>query len=174
MKYQTISSGFSSIKLNANKRPYCSSSELTNGGIFFSNPAKKFNSIFLDISTDFRGSVSNIRERERNIRAKPETPRDRSSSYTDDHKALPSLVRRTTSRRDGSGANFNPDLRLRITRDLVPSCQRKKGGDEEQRETGEESWMGGKMGMKGYFERHGKFQLSFLNVLRILRKWKMV
>lgn len=173
MKYQTISSGFSSIKLNA-KRPYCSSSELTNGGIFFSNPAKKFNSIFLDISTDFRGSVSNIRERERNIRAKPETPRDRSSSYTDDHKALPSLVRRTTSRRDGSGANFNPDLRLRITRGLVPSCQRKKGGDEEHRETGEESWMGGKMGMKGYFERHGKFQLSFLNVLRILRKWKMV
>lgn len=95
--------------------------------------------IFLDIDR-FQGiRVSNIRERERNIRAKPETSRDRSSSYTDDHKAVPPLVRRTSSRRDGSGANFNPDLRLRITRGLVPSCQRKKGDDEEHRETGKES-----------------------------------
>lgn len=153
-----------------NKRPYCSSSELTNGGIFFSNPAKKFNSIFLDISTDFRGSVSNIRERERNIRAKPETPRDRSSSYTDDHKALPSLVRRTTSRRDGSGANFNPDLRLRITRGLVPSCQRKKGGDEEHRETGEESWMGGKNGDERIFRATREIPIIILERVENLEK----
>lgn len=96
--------------------------------------------------------------------------RDRSSSYTDDHKAMPPLVRRTSSRRDGSGANFNPDLRLRITRGLVP-CQRKKGdGDEvEHRETGKESWMGGGgggTGMKGYFEGHEKFQLSWIKELK--------
>lgn len=150
-------------------------SNLLMAGYFFPISGKNSTPrIFLDIDR-FQGiRVSNIRERERNIRAKPETSRDRSSSYTDDHKAVPPLVRRTSSRRDGSGANFNPDLRLRITRGLVPSCQRKKGDDEEYRETGKESWMGGKKWGWKDISSDEKFQLSFLNVLRILRKWKMV
>lgn len=57
-------------------------------GYFFPISAKKIqlHGGYFSISTDFTG-ISNIRERERNIRAKPETRRDRSSSYTDDHKA---------------------------------------------------------------------------------------
>lgn len=58
-------------------------------GYFFPISAKKIQLHPEDISRyrPISQGISNIRERERNIRAKPETRRDRSSSYTDDHKA---------------------------------------------------------------------------------------
>lgn len=115
-------------------------------GYFFPISAKKIqlHGGYFSISTDFTGHIEYPWTREEYPSETGDPPRSFFQLHGRSQSALPSLVRRTSSRRDGSGANFNPDLRVRITRGLVPSCQRKKGDDEQHRETGEESWIGGK------------------------------
>lgn len=146
-------------------------------GYFFPISAKKIqlHGGYFSISTDFTGHIEYPWTREEYPSETGDPPRSFFQLHGRSQSALPSLVRRTSSRRDGSGANFNPDLRVRITRGLVPSCQRKKGDDEQHRETGEESWIGGKNGDGRIFRAtREKFQLPFSNALRILRKWEMV
>lgn len=146
-------------------------------GYFFPISAKKIqlHGGYFSISTDFTGHIEYPWTREEYPSETGDPPRSFFQLHGRSQSALPSLVRRTSSRRDGSGANFNPDLRVRITRGLVPSCQRKKGDDEQHRETGEESWIGGKNGDERIFRAtREKFQLPFLNALRILKKWEMV
>lgn len=146
-------------------------------GYFFPISAKKIqlHGGYFSISTDFTGHIEYPWTREKYPSETGDLPRSFFQLHGRSQSALPSLVRRTSSRRDGSGANFNPDLRVRITRGLVPSCQRKKGDDEQHRETGEESWIGGKNGDERIFRAtREKFQLPFLNALRILKKWEMV
>lgn len=146
-------------------------------GYFFPISAKKIqlHGGYFSISTDFTGHIEYPWTREKYPSETGDLPRSFFQLHGRSQSALPSLVRRTSSRRDGSGANFNPDLRVRITRGLVPSCQRKKGDDEQHRETGEESWIGGKNGDGRIFRAtREKFQLPFSNALRILRKWEMV
>lgn len=146
-------------------------------GYFFPISAKKIqlHGGYFSISTDFTGHIEYPWTREKYPSETGDLPRSFFQLHGRSQSALPSLVRRTSSRRDGSGANFNPDLQVRITRGLVPSCQRKKGDDEQHRETGEESWIGGKNGDERIFRAtREKFQLPFLNALRILKKWEMV